>query len=602
MKKSKVFMVFGLFMISLLVFGCNRVTQETATDDHNPAISASDLFDVSGASAIATASETTSSSSAIRSMQLTDVTELLKLNEAGSIESVLSPLLESQWHPPISVIETGPDGSLYVGFRWPIWIEGESTTEAGVNAAFFSISPSGAVEVVDSTIYGVGTWYGHSENGELPVKQVQFDSDGNLYYLGESSSGTTVLKKKTPGGTISQIGTNRMAVRDFLVAENGFVFFHGSNSESWNIEWLRVIYNNAVQNIFYNDGDTGWLRSYYYHVVDSSHYVFLVGENLTLLDENEIPKKYSGIIRVALSASGEPTAVEALYDDNNMYHDTRSVGEQITWGYWDEVEMADKNFFTRNDHNDIVRPLSLEAGVSEEDIRIFIRNQYQSITSDTLDGVSFEGIAADIEDWQLSDHLDDLISENVVGKTWARWKEENDLQGVRFGNARQLLFGDDGKLYAVMRLDEWGAGSSKGDKLFQIVNASGEAEIIGFSQDTTNYYKSMSRVRLYGNYAIYLSNKVGNYKVLRLDLTDTSAAPVDMLSDKTDVEIFSFSYDETANILYYDMYDLSNNTTHLVSQPFDITAAGLGAFASDYTLISAGNYTITDVVPFAATN
>ena len=560
----------------------------------NPAVSINSLFDVSGAQAIATASNNTTSGSAIKSFSSSNVTELLKLNASGEISSVLSSTLENKWHPPISVIETGPDGSLYVGFQWGIWVNTTtSSTDSGSQVAFFKIFKTGTVEVVDSTVYGIGTWYGGSENGELPAKQVQFDSSGNIYYLGKTSAGNTILKKKTTAGVISQIGSSNSEVRDFLVTPGGLVLFHGSNVGNWSIEWLRVINGSTVSNIFYNDG-AGYLRAYYYQSVGATNYIFLIGENLTLLNENSVPQKYSGITRVTLSSAGAPTTVEALYDDKNMYNDTYStLGSQLTWGYWDPTEMMNKKFFVTSNYGQVSLPLSLEAGVTEAAIRSFIRKKYQSITTDTLDTLAFAGKTTG-ESWQLNNYLDDLVAANITGKTWAKWREENGLNGVQFGNAKQLVFASSGKLYAVIRLDNWGSGSSKGDKLFQVVSQYGSAEISAFPQDTANYYKSMNKVHAIGDYAVYLSNKVGNYKIYRLDLTDSSAAPVDMIPSQSNIEIFNYDYDATTGLLFYDVYDLSNNTSYLSKQALTSTTVT--------SQTSAGAYTITDIVPFKSTN
>lgn len=588
MKRALILGTVLVFGFSIIVSGCGDQGGGGSSGEHNPAVSASELFDVSGATAIAAASALTASTSAIRASSTSTVTELLKLTASDEISSILSEYLSSTWHPPISVIETGPDGSLYIGFDWGIWIRTDDGSE--MSAAFFKIARDGTVEIVDSDIHGVGTWYGHSENGELPVKQVQFDSEGNIYYLAKTSGGNPILKKKTVGGTISQIGNNKMAVRDFLVCDDGMVLFHGSNSDSWSIEWLRVIKNGAVNNIFYNSG-SGWLRAYY---IDNSNNVFLVGENLMLLDEDEVPQKYSGIIKVSLSDTGAPTAVTCLYDDDNMYsEDHHTIGSQLTWGYWDPVDMVNKRFFAYDDYGEIILPLSLEAGVTEASIRSFIRRKYQDIDTDTLDSVTFSGVTT-TDAWRINNVLDDLIAANISGTTWATWRANNDLTGVKFGNAKQLVFADSGALFAVISLDNWGSGSSRGDKLFQIVDADGNPEIIGFPQDTANYYKSMSKVRAYGDYAVYLSNKVGKYKILRLDLTNPTAGPVDMIPDKTNIEIFSFSYNSGTGMLFFDVYDLGTNTSYLAEQ--DITSTSM---ASE---ISASGYTITDVVPFSATH
>ena len=244
-----------------------------------------------------------------------------------------------------------------------------------------------------------------------------------------------------------------------------------------------------------------------------------------------------------------------------------------------------------DEYNNLTIPLSLEAGITEEAIRSFVREKFKTITTDTLDAVTFTGIST--EEWMMSNYLDDLVTANIDGTTWASWREANGLNGVQFGNAKQLMLADSGKLYAVMQLDSWGSGSSAGDKLFQIVNEYGTAEIAGFTQDEVNYYKSMNKVRSYGDYAVYLSSKVGYYKVYRLDLTDATAAPVDMTPNKSEIEIFSYSYDSSDGSLYYDVYDLSNNTSYVAHQLITSTSVS--------SEVSVEGYTISDVIPFGAT-
>jgi len=587
-------------LVTTLVVGCgDHGGGGSGGGDRNPTVSVSELFDVSGATAIAAASSSTVSTSDIRAMSGATVTELLKwisseASSAASLESVLTDALTRNYHPPISLIETGPDGSLYVGFQWSLWIRNEAGVEG--DAAFFKITPAGVVSVVDDVISGVGTWYGDSNNGELPVKQLQFDSAGNLYYLGRGTSGSTILKKKTTAGVISQIGNDRMEVRDFLVTPDGLVFFHGSNAGAWSIEWLRVVdTTNSVHNLFYNDGSNGYLRCYYRHKVGDTNYVYLVGENMTLLDGIQT-RNISGIVKVTLTATGAASAITVLYDDNNMYSDSYgTIGGQLVWGYWDDVAQKNQRFFAYDTYGNLIVPLSLEAGVTEAQILAYIRAKFQTTTTDNLADIIFAGLTtteAWPNKWDMSYRLDDLINTKIAGTTWASWKETNGLQGVRFGNAKQVLFPDDGNLYAILKLDTWNSGSAKGDKLFRIVNSSGALATQGFLQDEATYYKSMSKARACGDYVIYLSNKAGQYKILRLDLRDATLAPVDLIPDKTNIEIFGFTYDAAASKIYYDVYDLDNNTSYMAEQLVTLTAVAAE--------ISAEGYTVTEVVPFEA--
>jgi len=355
-----------------------------------------------------------------------------------------------------------------------------------------------------------------------------------------------------------------------------------------NTAWLRVIYNGSVNNIFYNDNSAGygWLRAYY---KDDNNNVILVGTNLTLEDNVGEARRYSGIIRVRLAADGTQTAVEALYDDNNMYSDTyATIGSQLNWGYWDPSEMAQAKFFAQSSGSTAL-PLSLGTGVSEEGIRDFIRNKFHTISLDTLDSLTFEGRTTS-ESWTITIWLDDLVSDNISGETWSQWRQDNGLTNVQFGNAKQLLFAESGELYAVMSLDTWGSSAIKGDKLFMIIDASGEANIVAYPQDTATNYKSMNKVRLYGDYAIYSSSKVGRYKLFRLDLTDSSQLPVDLIPDKTNVEIYGFNFNPLTGMLMYNVYDNNTNSSYLAEQL--ITSTDVASESS------AEGRIIIDVEPF----
>lgn len=595
MKKSALPLLFFLFF-SFLLYGCGETHKQGGGGTASVSTSVSNVFDVTGAKAIVAASSTTASSLLAKGVRVKDasVTDLLKLTATGEFASILN--LPEGSRPPISVIEKGPDGCLYVGFQWGFWVQDTGTSDArGTSVCFVKIYREGTVESVDNSLHGVGTWYGDSNNGDLPVKQVQFDSDGNLYYLGTSGT-TTVLKKKTPAGVISQIGNNQMSVRDFYVCPNGLVLFHGSNAGSWSTEWLRVITAaNSVKNIFYNSGSDGWLRAYYY--VPNNNSIILVGSNLQIKDQLGVSKRYSGITQVILNADATTKAVNLLYDDNNMYDDSRSLANQIMYGYWDGIEQ--KTFFTPDSWGGTALPLALTSGTSEDAIRSFIREKYYSITTDTLGSLTFEAMdftgtqetVHGISCSNIADKISAEVSAHITGVTWKQWKDANGLKNVSFGWAKQLVLADNGCLYAVMKLDSWSGSTFNGDRIYQIIDANGNASIEAFSRHAT--YRSISKTRCYGNYLLCIANSGGESKILRYTLTSPAADPADMTSARSNILIYSFNYNPTNTTLYYDVYNYDNNTSALVEQ--------LITEAATSTTRTATGRVITDVVPFEST-
>jgi hypothetical protein len=220
--------------------------------------------------------------------------------------------------------------------------------------------------------------------------------------------------------------------------------------------------------------------------------------------------------------------------------------------------------------------------VTEASIRSYIRNKFQSISVDDLDSLTFAGQTTDTA-WALNTYLDNLVAAHITGTTWADWRTANGLSGIAFGNAKQLVFADDGSLYAVMPLDNWGSTTTKGDKLFRIVDSTGTATITAYAQHST--YKNMSKARACGDYVVYLSSKVGVYKILRSDLINPSASPTDLRPTLGEnATIYGFSYSATGNLLIYNYYNGDNNISYYCEQPVDSVTPSVERETTGFTL------------------
>lgn len=289
-----------LVLLSLLVAceGKNKGQNGHVDMQSGDTIALSELFDVSGATSVVTTTKGIGDS-ALAENNSKQENDALKILDDGSYRSIFKTIHPS-WNLKIAVMEIGPDGSLYIGLNWGIWIRNNLTSNrdgavpsfsspaSGQNVALFRISPYGRTEIVDPDINGMGQFY----NKEFLVKkQIQFDAEGSVYYLGRQGQ-TTVLKKKDKLGKITQIGNSRMEVRDFMVASNGTVIFNGANSGDWDTQWLRVFAKDgSVSNIYYRE-NSGWLRSYF---LDKNNNLILVGTSLILGTDR---KSYDGIVRV----------------------------------------------------------------------------------------------------------------------------------------------------------------------------------------------------------------------------------------------------------------------------------------------------------------
>jgi len=585
-----------LAVVAVMVFGCGKgeeiPTSTTTTLPSTPAPGVSNLFNLTGVVAVMSAQKTGAEGHSVKTMQGTEG-DILKYTASGEITSLFAT---TYYHPQVTVIEKSPiDGSLYVGLASGIMIGEPSTLEpkgGGQQYAFFRIKPDGSVEVVDANISGMGTWYTSSYWSELPAKQVQFDSAGNVYYLGMTSGGQKVLKKKSTDGTITQIGSSAYNVYDFLAAPNGFVLFHGADSSSYSTEWLKIFSGSSVYTIFYNtDLSMGSLRSYF---LDKNNNIILVGSNLRMFEDPSLPdsspiRRYAGVIRVGLNPSGAPIATEVLLDDNNMYGTAgTTLGQQLIYGYWDPATGSFVKFFTE-EAGAVKLPLAKRTGVSEEAIRAYIRTKFKTITSDNLGALTFEGITTS-ESYTIGYYLDYLISQYISGETWEEWRTANGLEGVPFSSAKQVLPAEDGSVYLVMKLDPWGSSGDKGDKIFRLLNASGEVDMVALPRHST--YLSVEKAKIFGQSLVYISTRLNYGKILRLNLADITQAPED-LSVRSGIEIYSFAYNPVNNRLMYDVYDSNTNTCYLIEQDLTTTTvAGSG---------ETTGYKITDVVPFKLT-
>ncbi|MDI6731991.1 MAG: hypothetical protein QME05_05400 [Candidatus Margulisbacteria bacterium] len=580
-------------------------TSSTTTTTYNPLSgyqTPDEYFNASGAVAVASAARISGTGvDTLHAWETTTADDLVKFTADGSAESIIHGIGSGYYYsyPTIQVIETGPDGSLYIGLSYYITLNVNGSLES---SAFFRIFPDTAtVEVVDPDVTSIGSWstYYSSYQGELPSKPIQFDADGNVYYLCSTGASSNILKKKTPAGVISQIGITNMVINNFLVCPNSFVLFQGSNSD-YSAQWLRVITpSNNVSNIYYNSSGSsyGYLRSYYSAAYDGHPYVILVGTNLQTYIADSL-RYISGVFKVKLDdTNGEPASLETVLDDNNMYsYSYGTIGEQLIYGYWDYTDGTWHRFFANDASGYIQLPLVVSAEASEASIRSYIRNKYKSTTLDTLDTVTFEGLTSTetpTYDWEKTSMaiaaLNAVIGANIQGTTWSDWRAANGFSsGIYFGYAKQLLY-NNGWLGAIIDKDGWAASGTMGDAILQVLTSTGQTSLEVFPQDSTR--KDVSRARVYDYYVVYSAAAAGYYKLFRLDTNNAAGSPVDLTASKGNLEIYTFNYNSAARTVLANCYEMSTNSKKLYEISIDDAVVSSEVTAEGYS-------SFVDVVPF----
>jgi len=526
--------------------------------DSNNDVKVSQLFDISGASAVATGHTEDSGDES-------DDNTLIKFLDDGRFVSLFKRI-NPDWHIRISAIEIGPDKSVYIALKHGVWVhddtslneDGEipdfSQSPSGRNIAFFRIYPNGKTVVVDPYIEGVGG-YSHQDD-EFTKKPIQFDKRGNLYYVGRTA-GTTVLKKKTPDGTITQIGNSNMEIRGFHIDSKEQVVFHGNNKNDWQSEWIRVFMNDgSVRNIYYSDGQ-GWLRGYYLNNKDE---LVLIGNNLLFGNTPFIQLRFSGIVKIDYQT--ESLKMTPLYNERNFWNGHNHIGDQIVGAHW--RDSGDFHFFKLDQWSNQVKfPLSLNSEVTNTDIIQYIRESfvYPPGTNDDFDLVDFNNVDVDDED-ELKDFIHNKLPEGA--KSWYDLKHDLHIENMNFSNAQKFFVGTGGGLFAVMQgHSNNGHWANDGEVIFSLLNGEGELDVRAFPQDSR--FKNIVQVKIIDNNLVFLAKDRGESRIFSIasDLSSGLEA-ISPLDDS--IEIFSFVYHLARNEIIYDVYDLSNNSTYLLRE------------------------------------
>lgn len=203
--------------------------------------------------------------------------------------------------PAVRDFYSAPNGRLYVVFNtpWRLVVGGSVCVLAEVN------TDTGVPTCVDPAMTSIqttmGNMYGISSNGNPPV---QFDSAGNIYYMGVAYGagfmGLTL--RASANGTIRNIVNDNVTVYDFVVLTDGTVLVSGATT-STQARWLRKI------------GSTGKIEN----LLTSSQPTFL----RTFADGNA----YFG---VSSNSGGGPT-VQRYVTANGAVDSVPWITNSLTW-------------------------------------------------------------------------------------------------------------------------------------------------------------------------------------------------------------------------------------------------------------------------------
>jgi hypothetical protein len=128
-----------------------------------------------------------------------------------------------------------PDQTVYVVFTQPVNLS-DTTGWAGPRCLLARVDrATGVPSCVDGTL----TWISWTFSGSGGNPPIQFDATGAVYYSGSTMAGGTVLRKYLNGSSTDLVSDN-IWLRDFLVLSNGDVLLSGS-SKSSGASWVRRV-------------------------------------------------------------------------------------------------------------------------------------------------------------------------------------------------------------------------------------------------------------------------------------------------------------------------------------------------------------------------
>lgn len=149
--------------------------------------------------------------------------------------------------PKVSKFFVAPNGQIYVQFMMPF-----PMIDGGTSCSFYSFSlDTGEPTCIDPNLQGMH-WFGGWMNQRYTNPGVQFDTAGNVYYMGYTTSigqsGAVLRKYNTSNGQITELANQNTRIDDFAVLPDGAVIIVGGTNSTGS-EWTRVV------------GPTGALRN-----------------------------------------------------------------------------------------------------------------------------------------------------------------------------------------------------------------------------------------------------------------------------------------------------------------------------------------------------
>jgi hypothetical protein len=577
-KKFPLTALLGLGLAATLLISCSSSSGGKADSDSD-SLDTDLSFNISGAKAIA-ASSSSSSSGSMRSAS--NLADLVKIKEDGTLESAISFSSSYSYCPPVSFISIGSDKSVYICFQsmYSSWNE---TTQESVNIQFVRVYPDNHFDVLwplnptginnVEGIVSTWTWDGmdydplqKGDDGQLYFKVQRYTSGTSsdlIYSYDPASDGKPVLRSPANGNFYFE---------SFKIDSQKHIYIKGSSGSSSN--YLRCYAQGvtAPVNIYYSSDSSNWVRGYSPN--KSGNAIILNGYNINGM---------SGIIRANLQGTGSPT-YDLLYSSGtNMsyiqllqYYNsgyscpTSIIAQDATNSYtWDSSVLTAGTLDKAKLLSRISTLYYTTPTITDENFDLIKSvdnlNEYQTkVTSIKYANGLVGNVSGNSLGSIISGYSEGFLRQYFDGQLMTDWVSSKGLTNFDVGNVADLIWGPDGSLFGIYNPMYYGSADNSACVMKLLDSAGNKTlDIVPF----VNGKCKPSKIKIIDGYLYYRYSvmngtaETGYHRLARFNLSTSTEEELFTGSGLSgrNVELLSYDVSSDNSTMYISALDYATN-------------------------------------------
>lgn len=580
-KKLNLTGLIGLVLAVTLLISCSDSPgDESLTPVSNLKTNLS--FNVSGAKAIAASSSSSTSGSMRAASNLGD---LVKIKEDGTLETAISFGAEYSWKPTVSFISVGSDKSVYICFQ-SVYTEWDSTTNKTTTIQFVRVYPDNHFDVLwplDPENYkydtdgNVSTWTWAGMDSD----PLQKGDDGQLYfkvssYAGGTTSDFVYSYNPTVGGkpVLRTPANGNLSIESFKIDSQKHLFIKSNSYGSSN--YLRYYSQNSIApvNIYYSSDSTLWVRGYTSSPIGNA--LILNGSGINGM---------SGIIRANLQTSGSPT-YDLLYSSGaNMGYISLQQYTGGTNTYINPTGLIDYSTttWTYTWNSSVLTGGVLDKAKLLAKVETLfyetptITDTYFNLLKSVTDLNAYDatyvtrddkGVEVTHTNYPLgsiiSSYPDGFLRQYFSGTLMTDWVSAQNLTNFDVGNVANLIWGTDGSLYGIYNSSVYGS-SDNSTYVMKLLDAAGNKALAVVPLANGKCKPTKIKIvdgYLYYRYAVMNGTaETGYHKLARFNINSNTQEEIftDSVLSGKNVELLSYDVSSDSSTMYISALDYGTN-------------------------------------------